>query len=113
MKKKIVGIFVCTLLIAAAVLPAAGVMNDTDTKVGMLPSNNFLIQSNGNEGCSLLNWSERQKLVASDGESYDYFGWSVSIDGDYAIVGEWGDDKDNGDYRDLSGSAKGSAYVFK
>ena len=45
------------------------------------------------------------KLVASDGASQDYFGLSVSISGDYAIVGSPGDD-DNGD-------SSGSAYIFK
>ena len=41
------------------------------------------------------------KLTASDGAAYDYFGYSVSISGDYAIVGAYGDD-----------SGKGSAYSF-
>jgi len=37
---------------------------------------------------------EHIKLIASDGENDDRFGCSVSIDGDYAIVGEpRGDDK--------------------
>jgi hypothetical protein len=44
------------------------------------------------------------KLLASDGAEGDYFAWSVSIDGDTAIIGAWGDD-DNGDY-------SGSAYIF-
>jgi hypothetical protein len=50
-------------------------------------------------------WSEQQKLTASDGASGDVFGFSVSISGDYAIVGAYRDD-DNGD-------ASGSAYIFK
>ena len=33
------------------------------------------------------NWGEVTKLVASDAEPGDYFGRSVSISGDYAIVG--------------------------
>ena len=41
---------------------------------------------------SCLEWSEHFKLLAQDGESGDNFGWSVSIDGDYAIVGAEGDD---------------------
>ena len=32
-------------------------------------------------------WSQDQKLVASDGEQTQNFGWSVAIGGDYAIVG--------------------------
>ncbi len=50
-------------------------------------------------------WSEQAKLVASDGDVNDWFGESVSISGDYAIVGAVGDD-DNG-------SLSGSAYIFK
>ena len=49
-------------------------------------------------------WSEQQKLTASDGASSDDFGLSVSIDGDTAVIGAYGDD-DNG-------SNSGSAYVY-
>ncbi len=45
------------------------------------------------------------KLTASDGAADDYFGYSVSISGDYAIVGAY--------YDDDSGSNSGSAYIFK
>jgi hypothetical protein len=50
-------------------------------------------------------WSEQAKLTASDGNDNDYFGYSVSISGDYAIVGAYQDD-DNGD-------KSGSAYIYK
>ncbi|MHC4529104.1 MAG: Ig-like domain-containing protein, partial [Planctomycetota bacterium] len=50
-------------------------------------------------------WAPYQKLLASDGAAYDYFGYSVSISGDYAIVGAQ-EDNDNG-------SDSGSAYIFK
>ena len=50
-------------------------------------------------------WLEQAKLLASDGAVEDDFGYSVSISGDYAIVGAWGDD-DNG-------VLSGSAYIFK
>ena len=49
-------------------------------------------------------WTQQDKLTASDGAAYDYFGESVAISGDTVVVGAWGDD-DNG-------SASGSAYVF-
>ena len=49
-------------------------------------------------------WSEQAKLTASDGAADDYFGRSVSVSGDTAVVGALGDD-DNG-------SASGSAYVY-
>jgi hypothetical protein len=48
--------------------------------------------------------TQEAKLIASDGRSYDYFGWTVSIDGDTAVVGAYADDD--------AGSESGSAYVF-
>jgi hypothetical protein len=49
-------------------------------------------------------WTQRAKLVASDGAADDYFGYSVSISGDTIVVGNIGDDD--------KGSASGSAYVY-
>ncbi len=49
--------------------------------------------------------TETAKLTASDGASYDYFGYSVSISGDVALIGAYGD----ADY----GSYSGSAYIFE
>jgi len=49
-------------------------------------------------------WTEQQKLLASDGAASDYFGTSVSISGDIAIVGANGDDDNS--------SNSGSVYVF-
>ena len=49
-------------------------------------------------------WTQRAKLLASDGIGNDYFGHIVSIDGDTVVIGAYKDD-DNG-------SASGSAYVF-
>jgi hypothetical protein len=51
------------------------------------------------------NWVQRQKLTASDGNTDDNFGWSVSISGDLAIVGARSDDD--------MGSNSGSVYIFK
>ena len=45
------------------------------------------------------------KITASDAEVSDFFGNSVSISGDYAIVGAIADDDD--------GLESGSAYIFK
>ena len=50
-------------------------------------------------------WIEQQKLTASDADAHDLFGLSVSISGDYAIAGAWGNE-DNG-------PGSGSAYIFK
>ncbi|MDB4431615.1 thrombospondin type 3 repeat-containing protein [Pseudomonadales bacterium] len=47
-------------------------------------------------------WSEQQKLTASDGAGGDYFGTSVSISGDTAVIGAYSG----------SGSGSGSAYVY-
>jgi FG-GAP repeat/Putative binding domain, N-terminal len=52
-----------------------------------------------------MDMTETAKLTARDGAQWDYFGLSVSISGDQAIVGAYGDD-DNGSY-------SGSAYVFE
>jgi len=49
-------------------------------------------------------WTEEVKLLASDGAFEDQFGSSVSISGDYFIVGAWEDDD--------SANASGSAYLF-
>ncbi|MCP4120792.1 MAG: hypothetical protein GY751_03485, partial [Bacteroidetes bacterium] len=50
-------------------------------------------------------WDQQAKLKASDYSTYDSFGGSVSISGDYAVIGAYGDD-DNG-------KSSGSAYIFK
>jgi hypothetical protein len=39
-------------------------------------------------------WAEQQKIVASDRTAYDIFGYSVSISGDYVIVGAYLEDHD-------------------
>ena len=37
-------------------------------------------------------WNQQAKLTASDGADFDRFGNSVSIDGDYVLVGAWIDE---------------------
>ncbi len=56
-------------------------------------------------------WSQQAKLVASDRAESDNFGVSVSISGDYAIVGANGEDEDASENNYLNGA--GSAYIFK
>ncbi len=46
-------------------------------------------------------WTQLGKLTASDAAASDYFGWSVSVSGDTAVIGATGDD-----------GGTGSAYVF-
>ena len=60
----------------------------------------FTKQANGS-------YLQAQKLVAIDGATYDYFGYSVSISGDGStiIVGALQDDD--------KGVDSGSAYIFK
>lgn len=38
------------------------------------------------------NWMPEAKLLAGDGAAEDYFGAAVALDGDYAVIGAWGDD---------------------
>ncbi len=47
---------------------------------------------------------DQTRLVADDGESNAFFGFSVAIDGDIAVVGAQGDDE--------NGDQSGAAYVF-
>ncbi|MGD9874861.1 MAG: FG-GAP repeat protein [Kiritimatiellia bacterium] len=50
-------------------------------------------------------WGQMAKILASDGAAMDYFGVSVSIAGDSALVGaSWDDD---------AGDQSGSAYLFE
>ena len=52
-----------------------------------------VIDGNGFQGAAYVfsgggsNWHQDQKLVASDGAADGYFGWSVSVSGDNALVG--------------------------
>jgi uncharacterized protein (DUF2345 family) len=71
-----------------AIVGAAG---DNDTK-----GSAYIFKRDGET------WTERAKLTGSDCDSNAYFGVSVSLSGDYAIVGAAGDN-----------DTKGSAYIFK
>lgn len=59
----------------------------------------YVFQRNGD------NWEEADKLIASDGVIGDGFGRSLSISGDYAIIGASGDD-------DIA-SGSGAVYIYK
>ncbi len=65
------------------------------------------VGSNGQQGSVYLferegsTWTEIQRLVASDGESEDYLGFSVAASGTTVVSGAWHDDFNSG-----------SAYVF-
>jgi hypothetical protein len=50
-------------------------------------------------------WGAVRKLLPADGARGDTFGYSVAVDGEFAVVGSrWDDDR---------GSSSGSAYVFR
>lgn len=49
-------------------------------------------------------WAEQQKIIASDGAPSDWFGDSVSLSGDTAVIGAL--------LHDGSGSGSGAAYVY-
>ena len=51
-------------------------------------------------------WIQQAKLTALDGESGDHFGRSVSIDGEFAVVGAWQNDNERG-------AAAGASYVYR
>jgi hypothetical protein len=76
----------------APVLPTMGTLHDQTS---------FNIKQNITESCSRETWIEIQKLLASDGEQGDYFGYSISLFGDTALIGAYWSNDD-----------KGSAYIF-
>lgn len=69
------------------------------------------IAANANQGSVYVffyngsNWVEQAKLIAGDGSAEDRFGHSVSIHGDYIIVGAPYDDVG-------ANNSQGSAYIF-
>jgi len=56
-------------------------------------------------------WTQTKKLVASDRAEDDWFGFSVAIDGDYAIVGVHREEEDVAGNNNLEWA--GSAYIFE
>ena len=76
-----------------AVIGAIG--NDDN---GILSGSAYVFHNNNNI------WEQLSKLTASDGTGSDYFGYSVDISGDYALVGAIGDYEE--------GIKSGSAYIF-
>ena len=105
------------------VLPASGVLNPNDNStVEVRINSNVLGLSFGNYSDAIIfsnldtGIQQRRhanlnvllpefKITASDADAGDYFGRSVAIDGDYAIVGAFRDDDND--------SNSGSAYIFR
>ena len=64
-----------------------------------------MMSSESSRLCGSRDWKEQAKLLASDGASQDFFtSLGISISGDTAVIGAWGDDD--------HGADSGSAYVF-
>jgi len=76
------------------------IVGATGNGTGPYPGSAYVFQDDGSGS-----WLQIAKLTASDAAAYDFFGASVSIDADMAIVGASTDDD--------SGSGSGSAYVFQ
>jgi hypothetical protein len=74
-----------------------GSSNDGDK--GSYAGSAYIFQRSGSA------WVQVAKLTANDGATEDHFGESVSISGDYAIVGSM--------YNDDLGGGSGSAYIFQ
>ena len=66
----------------------------------------YVFKNDGND-----NWNYDQKLVASDREALNQFGWSVSVSGDYAIIGAGIQDYD--ELGDNFVNSAGAAYIFE
>ena len=104
MKNKLAGTFICILIIAS-IVPAVHAIDNNKISADELIDNNYLIQQTIGRKNFHSEWSERVKLIASDYEVINFFGLSVSMDGNYVVIGAHGD-RDNGNF-------SGSAYIFK
>ena len=67
----------------------------------------YLFTRNANTGV----WSQAAKLLPSDADTVTTFGWSVALDGNTAVIGAYGDDRE-ADGEDPELIDAGSAYVF-
>ena len=63
---------------------------------------NIVFGDNNNQKYPIDSWSEKAKIIASDGAESDWFGVSVDIYGNYTVIGVRNDDLE-----------QGSAYIFK
>jgi hypothetical protein len=75
-----------------------GAYDDEDPNGGDAGSAYAFTRSNGQ-------WTQQAKLLPTDGDSGDWFGWAVALDGETGLVGAPGDE-------DPNGRSAGSAYVF-
>lgn len=74
-----------------------------------------IISATSNDGAAYIfknnagTWTLLQELKAADGEANDFFGYSVAINDNYAIVGAYQEDNNGASASDNSGAA----YIFK
>ncbi len=66
----------------------------------------YVFKNDGND-----NWNYIQKIVASDRDTVNQFGWSVSVSGDYAIIGAGIQDYDESGTNYIERA--GAAYIFE
>lgn len=101
----------------AKLVPAGGAYNDLFGKAVCISGDYVIVGAPNddegiytNSGCAYIfertnsTWNEKAKLLAPDKMANDTFGASVSISGDYAIVGS--------PFDTHTGSFYGSAYIF-
>ena len=98
----------------AKIVASNGVAGDSFGEMASMDGDYAIIGASGVDdytGSAIIfkksgsSWSQQTEVFASDGEIYDYFGDSVSLSGDYAIIGSLNDD--------IGANAdQGSAYVF-
>jgi hypothetical protein len=86
MKKKLLGLFVCMLLMISAVPVVESLKNSAID--GTIPNTPL--------ACMVESWPEIQKSLNSDGTDMDFFDCSVSPDGDTALLGEFGGENQKG-----------------
>ena len=101
MNKKIMCILLCSLFFGAITCSGFSIFDEVGYKVEINDFNNFIGSAMEIDFNSDNNWSEQAKLLASDGEADDWFGFSVAVDDDTAIIGAPTNDDDIG-----------QAYIF-
>jgi hypothetical protein len=57
-----------------------------DGPLGEESGSAYVFRRSGNQ------WVQEAKLIPSDGDSEDYFGWSVATDGSFVVVGAYEDE---------------------
>ena len=101
-KKSIINLFLSTFLVFTILL-ASGI-NGKKLITNIVNDDNF-IQKDFEKVCfSNYDWFEEAKLIASDGFDGDFFGQSVSIYENFAVVGAPNSDE--------NGEMSGTAYIF-